>query len=111
MKRISLACLVVAALVLGQMGLGAADTAKFRYLMSLYFDDKGAGLNLPEGVACDAKGQVVVGDTGNDRLLRFTYADKAASGGSTIKIAQLTAPPRVPPKYHGGVLDADAKQP
>ena len=42
----------------------------------MYVDDKGAGLSRPEGVACDGKGRLVVGDTGNDRLLRFTYRDK-----------------------------------
>ncbi len=46
---------------------------RLKSLAAIYVDDKGAALNLPEGVACDASGQVVVGDTGNDRLLRFTF--------------------------------------
>ena len=77
MKTVSLAALVAAALVLALLPLTAAETARFRHLVSVYADDKGAGLQLPEGVACDDKGRLVIGDTGNDRLLRFTYQDKA----------------------------------
>ena len=82
MKRSRWRGLVAAALVVGHLRLTAAETARFRYLVSVYVDDKGAGLNLPEGVACDGNGQFVVGDTGNDRLLRFTFRDKTVSGGT-----------------------------
>ncbi len=110
MKRISLACLVAAGLVLVQLTLTAAETARLRYVVSVYADDKGAGLNLPEGVACDGSGQVVVGDTGNDRLLRFTYRDKAVSGASAIKIAELTAPSRIQLNSRGEIYALDGKQ-
>ena len=36
--------------------LTAAEGARFRYLASVYVDEKDVGLNLPEGVACDANG-------------------------------------------------------
>jgi DNA-binding beta-propeller fold protein YncE len=110
MKTISCACLVAAALVLGHLPLTAAAGAKFRYLASVYFDDKGAGINLPEGIACDANGQVVVGDTGNDRLLRFAYQDNKVSGGSVIKIPQLAAPSRIQLDSKGEIYALDAKQ-
>ena len=58
-------------------------------------DDQGVGLSLPEGVACGASGDVVVGDTGNDRLVRFSYQDKIVVGGSPIQIPELSAPFRV----------------
>jgi hypothetical protein len=51
---------------------------------------------------------VVVGDTGNDRLLRFVYRDKAFADGSEIKNPQVTAPARVQvnPKGELFVLDS-----
>src|SRR5512140_3326401 len=79
MKWICAACFAAACVASAAAGLNAAENAKFRYLTSVYFDDKGAGLSLPEGVACGANGLVVVGDTANDRLLRFTFRDKAVS--------------------------------
>jgi hypothetical protein len=110
MKTVSLAALVAAALVLGHPRLTAAETARFKYLASVYFDEKGVGLTLPEGVACDGKGQFVVGDTGNDRLLRFTYQDKTVGGGGEIKIPQLAAPTTVQLNSKGEIYALDGKQ-
>lgn len=110
MKPVSVACLVAAALVMGHLQLTAASSARFRYLASVYFDEKGGGLNLPEGVACDGNGQVVVGDTGNDRLLRFTYRDKTVAGGIEIKIPQVSAPSRIQLNSKGEIYALDRKQ-
>jgi hypothetical protein len=112
MKTVSCACLVAAALVLGDLQITSAQTAKFRHLVSIYADDKGAGLNLPEGVGCGAAGQVVVGDTGNDRLVRFTYRDRTVSGGSAIKIPEVSAPFRVQLNSKGEIyaLDGQARR-
>lgn len=110
MKKISCACLVASTLVLGDLSLAAAQTAKFRQLVSIYSDDQGGGLNLPEGVACGANGVVVVGDTGNDRLLRFTFLEKKAAGGSMIKIPELSAPSRVQLNSKGEIYALDAKE-
>ena len=49
----------------------SAETVKFKYLQSVYFDDKGGRHKQPEGVACNEKSVLVVGDTGNGRLLRL----------------------------------------
>jgi len=86
---------LLAALILWNLQPLAAQTARFRHLVSIYVDDQGTGLTLPEGVACGPAGQVVVGDTGNDRLVRFTYQNKVVAGGSTIQIPELSAPYRV----------------
>jgi hypothetical protein len=110
MKRVSFACLVAAALVIGHLGITAAETGRFRYLVSVYFDAKGAGLNLPEGVACDRNGQLVVGDTGNDRLLRFAYGDKTVSGGTEIKTPQVSAPSRIRLNSKGEIYALDSRQ-
>jgi hypothetical protein len=109
-KTASVAALVVAALALGHLRLTAAETARFRYLASVYVDDKGGGLKLPEGVSCDAKGTFVVGDTGNDRVLRFTYQDKVVAGGSEIKIPELSAPSRIALSSTGEIYALDGRQ-
>ncbi len=109
MKRVSCAGLVAAALVVAQLGLGAAE-GKFRHLLSIYADGAGAGLNLPEGVACGAGGQVLVGDTGNDRLLRFTLQDRKVGDGAEIKVPQLTTPSRVRLNSKGEIYALDSRQ-
>jgi DNA-binding beta-propeller fold protein YncE len=93
MKRLSCACLLLGAALAGdQLRAIAADAARFRYVAAAYLDDKGAGLNLPEGVACDRNGTVVVADTGNNRLVRFSYRERGLSGGAEIKPAELGSP-------------------
>jgi hypothetical protein len=76
----------------------------------VYFDDKGAPLNHPEGVACDAAGRVVIADTANDRLLRFAYQDKKLTGGAEIKVPELSAPSRVRISSKGEIFALDGKQ-
>ena len=110
MKKVSCACLVASALVLGDQPLAEAQSAKFRHLVSMYADDQGAGFNLPEGVACGANGVVVVGDTGNDRLVRLAFLEKRVTGGSVIKIPELSAPSRVQLNSKGEIYALDAKE-
>jgi hypothetical protein len=109
MKTVSLAALVAVTLVLGYPGFAVAQIARFRHQVSVYFDDKGTALKAPEGVACDGKGRLVIGDTGNDRVLRFTYQDKTVSGGSEIKIPELSAPSRVQLNSKGDIYALDGR--
>lgn len=106
MKTVSLAALVAVVLV---AGLFAADTARFKHVVSVYADDKIGGLHLPEGVACTDTGQLVIGDTGNDRLLRFAFQDKALTGGSEIKVPELSSPTRVKLNSKGDIYALDGK--
>lgn len=110
MRFVSVAALVVATLVFGSGGPLEAETARLRFVAAAYADDKGAGLNMPEGLACGAKGQVVVGDTANDRLLRFTFLDQTVTGGSEIKTPELSAPSRVQLTSKGEILALDGKR-
>jgi len=87
-----------------------AETIKFRYLQSIYFDDKGGGLKQSEGVACDEKSLLIVGDTGNDRLVRYTFQDKDLKGGNEIKIPQLSNPIRVQINSKGEIFALDGKK-
>jgi hypothetical protein len=110
MKSVPSACLVAAAVVVAYLPLTAAGTARLTYLASVYADDKAVGLNVPEGMACGAGGAVVVGDTGNDRLVRFTFRDRTLGPASAIKIPQLTAPSRVQLTSKGDIYALDSRQ-
>jgi hypothetical protein len=111
MKPALSACLVTAAIVCAHLPvrLSAGETARLRHLVSVYFDDKGVGFNLPEGVACDGTGQFVVGDTGNDRLVRFSYQEKTLAGGAEIKIPELASPARVRFSATGEIFALDSR--
>jgi len=109
MRAVSIACLVAAALVSGAPRL-MAETVRLRYLTSVYFDQKEAGLKHPEGVACDSRGRVVVADTGNARLLFFGFQDGKLSGGSEVRLPQLPAPSRVHVTSKGELYVLDGRQ-
>jgi DNA-binding beta-propeller fold protein YncE len=64
----------------------------------------------PEGIACSDKYGVVVGDTGNDRLLRYTFQDNALKAGIEIKIPQLSQPVVIQVSSKGDILALDGKQ-
>jgi sugar lactone lactonase YvrE len=49
-----------------------ADKTRMKWITSVYADGDGIGLVYPEGVAC-GDDFIVVADTGNSRLLRYTY--------------------------------------
>jgi hypothetical protein len=88
----------------------AAEVAKLKYSQSIYFDDRGGSLKQPEGVACNEKSDLVIGDTGNDRLLRFTLQEKNLKAGTEIKIPQLSNPIRVQMNSKGEIFALDGKR-
>ncbi len=87
-----------------------AETVKFRHLQSIYLDEKGGGLKVPEGVACNDKSLLIVGDTGNGRLLQYTYQEKTLKGGTEIKVSQLSSPIRVQVNSKGEIFALDGKK-
>jgi hypothetical protein len=87
-----------------------AETMKFKHLLSIYFDDKGVGLKGPEGVACNEKSLLVVGDSENGRLLRFIFEEKSLKGGTEIKVPQLSYPIRIQINSKGEIFALDEKQ-
>ncbi len=88
----------------------SAETVKFRYLQSIYFDEKGGGMKQPEGVACSEKGLLIVGDTGNDRLLRYILQDRSLKAGAEIKVQQLSNPIRLQMNSKGEIFALDGKK-
>ena len=80
----------------------SAETVNLRHIQSIYFDEKGVGMKQPEGVACNEKSLLIVGDTGNGRLLRYSYQDRSLKAGSEIKVEQLSNPIRLQINSKGG---------
>ncbi len=84
---------------------------KFRYITSIYTDDKGIPLMQPEGVACNDKSILLVADTGNGRLLRYTYKDEAIKAAAVeIKADQLSHPVKMKVNSKGDIYVLDRKQ-
>jgi DNA-binding beta-propeller fold protein YncE len=102
MKQIMIASMILAAAT----GSHAAEPLKFRQMAPIYVDGKGAGIRQPESVAC--KGNIlVVADTGNGRLLRYTIAGDTWAPGGEIVLPQLPSPIRVDMNSKGEIFALD----
>jgi hypothetical protein len=88
----------------------SAEAVKLKHIQSIYFDDRGGGLKQPEGVACNEKSLLIVGDTENDRLLRYNFQEKSLKGGGEIKIPQLSNPIRLQINSKGEIFALDGKK-
>jgi DNA-binding beta-propeller fold protein YncE len=84
---------------------------KFRYMVSIYADDKGLGLEQPEGVACDGESLLIVADTGNGRLLKYSIKEGAIEVGTVeIKVDQISYPTKTEINSRGEIYILDRKQ-
>ena len=97
-------------LLLTPLASFGAETLKLRYLATVSADEKEGQLKFPEGVACNDKSVLIVADTGNGRLVRYTFQDKVLKGGTEIKIPQLVYPVRVQLNAKGDIYVLDGKQ-
>ncbi|MBI4699525.1 MAG: NHL repeat-containing protein [Nitrospirae bacterium] len=89
----------------------SAEAVRLMPVMSVYSDDKGEGLKLPEGVACTDRSLFIVADTGNGRLLRYALENNALkTAGTEIKLPQMTSPVRVNMNSKGEILALDSRQ-
>ncbi len=70
---------------LGSVQAIGADSTRIRWVTSAYGDIDGRGLKHPESVACSGK-DLFVADTGNSRLLHYTYEDKTITAKATFAI-------------------------
>ena len=87
-----------------------AEAVKLKYMQSVYFDEKSGGMKQPEGVACGEKDLLIVGDTENDRLLRYSYRDRSLKDGTEIKVDQLSNPIRLQVNSKGEIFALDGKK-
>jgi len=82
----------------------AAETAKLVFSKAVYVDDKGKAIKYPEGVACDNKNLLVIADTLNNRLLKYSFKDGQLQGGSEIKIPEISFPMKVQVNSKGEIF-------
>ncbi|MDH4231991.1 MAG: NHL repeat-containing protein [Nitrospirota bacterium] len=107
MTKILLTAVFVLALVLPAAKAPAA-TAKLLYTATVYADGKNVGMKKPEGVACG--NLLIVADSGNGRLLKYTVAEGELKEGTEIKIPEMPQPINVRVTAKGEILALDAKQ-
>lgn len=77
LMRISVLFIIVSCSFLSAASCFAAGPLKMKFVQAVYDDGKEAGLKHPEGVACTDE-YFIVADTGNNRLVKYTFADKVA---------------------------------
>lgn len=87
-----------------------ADDLKLKHALSLYFDGKGVGMSRPEGVSCEGETTVLVADTGNNRLLRYTIEQAAVKTVQEITAADMALPTRAKRNSKGELFVLDARQ-
>jgi sugar lactone lactonase YvrE len=100
---------VVMVLALPLRSFGA-EAAKLRHAATAYVDSKGGGIKLSEGVGCSEGSSFIVADTGNGRLLRYSFEENSIKGGEEFKIDQLSYPVRVQLGPGGEIFVLDGKQ-
>jgi sugar lactone lactonase YvrE len=93
--------------VLSAVEVFAADKRKLRWVTSIYMDSKGFSLRDPEGVAC-AGSDLYVADTGNSRVLRYSYRDKVATPEAEFALPK-SAPMMVQVDSQGNVYYLDGR--
>ena len=106
----ALRVLLLIGLLVSPISVFGAEPVRFRHIQSIYFDEKGIGLKEPEGLACNEKTLLIVGDTGNGRLLRYNFQERSVKAGTEIKIPELSNPIRVQVNSKGEILALDGKK-
>jgi NHL repeat len=86
-----------------------AEPVIMKYALSAYADEKGIGLNQPEGIACKDD-RLVVADTGNGRLVLYSLQDGQLRGGKEIKLPQVVYPIRARVNSKGDIFVLDERQ-
>ncbi len=108
MKTRIITGIMVTVLLLPALVFGAA-TAKLRHVVSIYLDAKEGMINLPQGVA--ARGTlVVVADSANGRLLKYTFQEGILKGGDEIRVTEVSYPEQVAISSKNEIFVLDGKQ-
>lgn len=97
--------LLVATLPFAAHGAGGA---KIQLSTVEYNDEKGGQLLAPQGVAC-IDNTLYVADSGNGRMLRYSFQDGVVKGGTELKAPQITYPVAAQGGSGGTLLVLDGK--
>ncbi len=103
-------CAALLAVTVAASGVGfGAGMPKMKPIASGYQDAHGGGLKQPEGVAYDGKSLVIVADTGNARLVEYTFTGDALTARAEIALPQLSYPIRLQVDPKGMIYALDGK--
>lgn len=107
--RSAMKCVLSASISLAVIAVSnAAEPIKFKQVAPIYVDGKGAGIRQPESVDCRGN-SLVVADTGNGRLLRYTIAGENWAPAGEIVLPQLPSPIRVGVNSKGEIFALDGQ--
>ena len=98
------------AVALATWGASYAGAVTLQPVVSIYADEAGLALREPRSVGCNAESVIVVADTGNHRLVRYTFEGGAVRGGTPIKVGQIGNPVRVKLSSKGEIFVLEGKQ-
>ncbi len=111
LDRILAVIMALTVLVFWPVKSFCGQMVKFRHVASIYADDKGVGLRQPEGVVCNDEGLLIVADTGNGRLLQYTFEDKTLGGQTVpIKVPEVVYPIMVKMNSKNEIYVLDGRQ-
>jgi hypothetical protein len=85
-----------------------ADKSRLKWVRSVYIDAQGGGLKHPEGLAC-GDDYLVVADTGNERLLRFSYQGDSLTADGEFPLPK-SSPIRVQVNSKGDIYTLDGRE-
>jgi sugar lactone lactonase YvrE len=94
-------------LLLTSAQVSRGGQGKLKWLRSVYVDARGGGLKYPEGVACTDE-SFVVADTGNRRILRFTYQGESVTPDAEFPVPKAR-PMRLSLNSRGEVYFLDGR--
>ena len=88
-----------------------AEALKFRHIISIYADEQNIALRQPEGATCNDVSQLIVADTGNGRLLQYTFENRElASKTREIRTPQIVYPTKLELNSRNEIYVLDRKR-
>ncbi|MGV1101042.1 NHL repeat-containing protein [Thiovibrio sp. JS02] len=108
MRAIMINVFVVASLFCATQAALGEQALMFQPVVSIYSDADGKGFLHPEDVACGAE-EVIVADTGNDRLVLYSLDGNEVKFVSQVVASQLQSPIRVQRTSRGEIWALSSK--
>lgn len=101
--------LLAFALLLLPLVSSAAELTAPKLIQPVLMDNKEGMMKSPQGVACNKEGAFIVADSGNGRLLSYTFSDEVVKGGAEIRPSQMSYPQRIQLNSKGEIFVLDGK--